>query len=173
MAKIEREKKPPKYRAKNEPGSALGSTRYELYKNAFEQVAAAFNLGFYVETISICESIIADRLEARISCIKDHDPNQHQFRTLRNSLPKLDKIEPHENVKFRKIIGEVTVWEDERNFAIHEIVKVKNDETRTSWKRRQVRLRRAARVGMRLSKSVSAEVQRLNRKTFASQSSEK
>lgn len=51
-------------------GTKASLQRQELYRLANEQLEAAYSNGFYIECVSICESIIADRLEARLQFLR-------------------------------------------------------------------------------------------------------
>ena len=57
--------KKPKYRADGGPENSNGEKRRELYSKAIRKAKSAHKNRFFIEAISIWESIIADRLEAR------------------------------------------------------------------------------------------------------------
>ncbi len=77
---------PKKVRAKNTgTASVVGQVRHHLYQNAFKRINDSIEAGFYIEAISIIESIITDRLEARISFITD---NEQIFDTIHTLLLK-------------------------------------------------------------------------------------
>src|SRR5580765_6453663 len=57
---------PPAMERKERPRSGdsqrLGDERYRLLRDAFSHAQLAFRVGHYIETISVLESILADRL---------------------------------------------------------------------------------------------------------------
>jgi hypothetical protein len=151
-----------KIRAPNRKGNDVGMKRFDLYRNARSHLNKAFEAGYFIECIAICESIIADRLEARIAFIEHNDVGEHQFRTLRRCVSALRKIESLES-PVRGLLEDVKLWEDERNFAVHEIVKLRVDKQDDSWNHRMSRIEAAAQAGIDLSKRVSAAVKKVNK----------
>ncbi|MBK8182926.1 MAG: hypothetical protein IPK63_08495 [Candidatus Competibacteraceae bacterium] len=51
----------------------IGITRYQLYKRAYAKINESIKQGFYLEAISIIESLISDRLESRLTFLKGSD----------------------------------------------------------------------------------------------------
>lgn len=151
-----------KIRASNRIGNNVGMKRYDLYRNARAHLNKALEEGYFIECIAICESIIADRLEARISFIEHNDVQEHQFRTIGRCIQALRKIEDQES-PVRILLKEVSLWAGERNFAVHEIVKLRIDKQDDNWDQRMQRIEMAAKNGLELSKRLSAAVKKVNK----------
>src|SRR3990167_3525749 len=63
----------PRKRAIATSDTTIGSTRYNLYKQAYSRINDATKQGFFLEAITIIESLISDRLESRLTFLKKHD----------------------------------------------------------------------------------------------------
>jgi len=121
-------------RAKNVPGSAVGSKRYHLYVNAFRQIEKARKQGFHIECIAILESIMADRLEARRVSLNPDEPEKHRFSTLGGLTSKLKRED--KNAEMQVVYSDIASWAEKRNRAIHEIVKLGAEQSTNTWEER-------------------------------------
>lgn len=54
-----------KVRAIAKEDNEVGLERYKLYKSAFSRINKAIKEEYYLEAITLVESILADRLESR------------------------------------------------------------------------------------------------------------
>jgi hypothetical protein len=147
-------------RAKNVPGSGVGKKRYDLYFNGFRQIEKARRQGFYLECIAILESIMADRLEARRASLNPDEPEKHRFSMLGNLTSKL-KIED-KDLGIQGVYSEIAVWADKRNRAIHQMVKLGDEESTKTWEDRYAELEPTVEEGTELVERLSAKVKRLN-----------
>lgn len=152
----------PKIRAPNRLGNDVGLKRYDLYRNARSHLTRSFAEGYFIECIAICESIIADRLEARIAFVEPNDIREHQFRTLGKCFKAIRRLDSKDS-PIRVLLKELEAWEDERNFAVHEIVKLRTDKQDNSWDQRMGRIETAAKTGIELANRVSAAVKKVNK----------
>lgn len=143
-------------------GSA-GVTRYRLYRTAHSRVRDAIQNGYYFEAVTLCESMITDRIEARIQFLKRDEPEYHFIDTLGSRLSQWDLIEDARDGDAGKLIASITEWAKSRNIAVHQFVKVTNSCSELSPEERVVRTRECAEVGLDLVKRISAFVKRHNK----------
>lgn len=102
-------------------------TKYESYKEAWRRMSAAREQGFFLEAITIQESIIFDRLRsfaeyALTTQIEDKTPYSvlvgHVERALNTDAKKLRLWDND-----RDLIRKLKNWGDHRNRAVHRIVR--------------------------------------------------
>lgn len=109
------------------PGTRVGDARYHLYREAFAHANRAIEERFYLEAITVTESLLADRLESRASYLLKRD---FGFKTLENLIRKLSEIETDQTLK--DIINkDVVSWKASRNRALHEMAKLAHGDTQT------------------------------------------
>ncbi|QOJ27640.1 MAG: hypothetical protein HRU80_01665 [Ignavibacteriales bacterium] len=148
-----------KERAKNTgPKSEVGQARKELYANAHFRIKESIEKGFYLEAIALCESIICDRLEARIAWISP------QKKTIFNNIGNnLDFLEPREpDTLLNDTYLEIRKWAKDRNKTLHEMVKLEliNYE---DWNKKYDEAKKTAIQGLRIAKKISNHVKRVNK----------
>jgi hypothetical protein len=137
-------------------GSGHGTLRRQLQECARDQIERSLSLGFYCEAIALSESIIADRLESRLSFLSGENAG---FRNL-GGFGKLKRIESDDEL--RNIYAEVDQWARRRNRALHEMVKVEAKKPPTDWATRMRENRLAARDGYEIAKRIYHRVADLN-----------
>jgi len=104
-----------------------GMQRYELYRRAWDQIGAASRSGFYLEAITLIESLIADRLESRASYLTGKDKGFQNLGPLL-SLVRAEDRDP----AFLEAYKAIDEWRDRRNRAMHEVVKFE-DGVSVTW----------------------------------------
>lgn len=67
VIKMPSEQPLPKERFVAKSGLGVGNHRYELYAHAWEHTKTAIDRGFYLEAITLLESLLSDRMESRAS----------------------------------------------------------------------------------------------------------
>jgi hypothetical protein len=159
-------------RAANIPGSNVGKKRHDLYAGAFNQIKEARARGFFIECIAICESIIADRLEARRACLNPIDISKHRFQTAKHLTEKLPKEETSDDREIRQLYRRISNWCNQRNAAVHEIVKLGNQAHTNEWKSRYPALSKTVDRGIRLARQLSRKVEILNKRDRKRQKAE-
>lgn len=96
-------------------------TKYESYKFAFDQIDLAIEKGFYLEAITIEESILADRL---ISFLQLNGKKVKKSFTLGRCFDPLKHFDTDFSIKesddFRT---DLKIWWSKRNDCLHAIVK--------------------------------------------------
>lgn len=96
-------------------------TKYESYKFAFDQIDLAIEKGFYLEAITIEESILADRL---ISFLQMNGKKVNSKFTLGGCFDPLKHFDCDFSIKDNEDFRvELDHWWDKRNECLHAIVK--------------------------------------------------
>jgi hypothetical protein len=130
-------------RAKN-----AGKNRQELYRKASGRIKAATTAGFYLESIALIESMIADRIE---SLLETYNPNEEDrktdFQALGPLLNELKKINP--SADLLDCINKIEAWKWQRNVALHEMVKIEKNNF-ISWDKKQSEAKDAVEKGLKL-----------------------
>ena len=102
-------------------------TKYESYKFAFDQIDHAIEKGFYLEAITICESILADRL---LSFLQLNEIEVKTRFTLNKCLIKLTDFESDFRIKESEDFRiDLKQWWNQRNQCLHAIVKSKRGDS--------------------------------------------
>ncbi len=150
-------------------GHGYGTRRRMLYESAREQIERSIQSGFYGEAIAQCESILADRLESRLSFLQNKNRG---FQTVGKLACDLRSVEKGDETQLlRATVSAVEVWAQLRNCALHEMVKVADkgpiadwQDKPTDWEVRTAFLRRIALLGYELAQHLYLRVAELNPK---------
>ena len=95
------------------PHAGVGMTRYQLYRKAWGRVESATEAGYYLEAITLLESILTDRLESRASYLTGRNEGYQ------NLGPLIHTLRQHESIAdFRPIIDRIDAWRERRNEAV-------------------------------------------------------
>lgn len=112
-------------RIEGEKGSDQNKLRFELYTDAIERHSQAMKSGFYLEAISLCESMIADRTEALSQTILHESSSIVHTQSLGRAIRDLDEQMPQPKPEGYDSISErIKKWMEDRNEIIHGFVKV-------------------------------------------------
>ena len=103
------------------------TVRYYTYRAVIERYQQAFQDKYYIECISLMESIIADRLESLANQISSS--RNFSYKTLEKLLEFLRGKNQHNllNDELLCCLDEIYSWKDDRNIAIHEMAKLPDD----------------------------------------------
>lgn len=131
-----------------------GHKRYRIYQSVIDRYLKAKEQGFYLEAITLMESIITDRLESAL-IYRGELSQDKAFITLDRCLNKL---------KGKGIISEalferIEIWKDERNHALHEMAKIEEGDE-SSFEQRYSEQERVANDGYEIFKSLKKERKR-------------
>lgn len=137
--------------------------RYELYKLANEQLNSAYEAGFYIECVSICESIIADRIEARLQFLRRGTDKRSHIDSLGRLLKQIEDIEANDQADLREVYQAIREWLKARNATIHQFVKVTEGNQQFDGEGRMKQAKTAARDGKVLMKLISKLVKKHNK----------
>ena len=144
-------------RAKTIDNPFVGQQRYTLYKKAIVQFNNAIEMGYYLEAITICESLITDRLESR--CGELGQP--FAFKNLGKLLFELNKIETDDELR-QIIFTELDDWRKNRNTALHEIVKFEKNEI-PNWESRVENSKTYAEEGIVIFRKIDSRITTLRK----------
>ena len=135
----------------------VGKLRYELYKKAIVQFNNAIEAGYYLEAITICESLITDRLESR--CSELGQP--HSFKNIGALIRKLIQIETDQELQ-QIIFRDLDNWRENRNTALHEIVKFEKGEI-PNWENRVGNSKVYAEEGIKIFRKIDNRITTLRK----------
>ena len=101
----------------------LKEERYNQYQEAWARIKEASKKGFYLEAITIQESIMNDRLISHLKGIKEEflDIKGKQIKK-----PRFGLLIGQAKLKYPKerIFRDIEIWSQQRNKAIHRIVRI-------------------------------------------------
>lgn len=158
-------KKPHPKRLVGGEGTSVARQRYDLYKLANEQLKAAYEAGFYIECVSICESIISDRIEARLQFLRRATDKPSHIDSLGRLLKQVEDIESEDQTELRAAYVSIREWGNARNETIHQFVKVTDQNHYINGRDRVSQAKAAALNGMRLLRKISKLVRKHNKWT--------
>jgi hypothetical protein len=149
----------PRKRAISASDNDIGQERYALYKSSFSWIAKSIDEGYYLEAISIVESLVADRLESYLPSLFDKDFN---FKTLGELVQAIrsDKSGKTDEVLRSLVLNDLDKWRKDRNKAAHEMVKIE-DGKRVSWKERVKINKTVAETGLELVRKIDNRIRKL------------
>jgi hypothetical protein len=146
-------------RAKGQnPKDEVQQARYELYKNAIDQAAAAKGKGFYLEGITLFESLITDRLESLLSRVTGQEVS---FKTL-GFLIRLVKEQQHtfSDEFYLLVNNDLDSWRNKRNRALHELVKLEEGKIE-GWENRYNGLETTYEKGYELFRQIDKAIREM------------
>ena len=96
-----------------------GQIRHDLYKSVIDRYLEAMRAGYYLEAITLMESLISDRLESAL--------NYYQlcqfsigFRPLGDNLRSFF----NQGIISDELYAEIDNWRKDRNQSLHEMAKI-------------------------------------------------
>ncbi len=156
-------KKPHPKRLVGGEGTSVARQRYDLYKLANEQLKRAYEAGFYIECVSICESIISDRIEARLQFLRRATDKPSHIDSLGRLLKQVEDIESQDQTELRAAYAAIRHWANARNETIHQFVKVTDQNHEATSKDRIQQGKMAAREGRVLMQLISKLIKKHNK----------
>lgn len=139
-----------------------GTVRMGLYRRCIAQYNEAIGQEFFIEAVAIVESLIADRLESRLSMKHGGKEEKRRFSTIGRLSSELGGKNADEPLEAREVYNEIRIWAKNRNRVIHEIVKLEENEL-PDWDNRYSRARQTAEEGMSLFRKLDRIVNILNK----------
>lgn len=135
----------------------MNTAKYLSYAEAWRRIKDATSQGFYFEAVTLCESIISDRL---LSYVRGADPtNKATIHTNFSTLiaqwrkPASGNLPAHGN---SDLGAAVEIWRSERNEIIHGLTKSEPGSQTVQVQPFIARAEQAAKTGADLARSVSA-----------------
>ncbi len=143
-------------------GSEAGQHRQNLYHYCISQHNRAVAAGFYIEAVSIVDSLLSDRLESRLACKHGQHEIKRQFSTVGKLATELKGKKANEPDHARELYSDINQWASQRNKVVHQLVKLEEKET-PSWNARYERARETAIRGLALFRKLDLIVKVLNK----------
>jgi len=146
---------------------ATGQKRFFLYKNAIEHIEKSIKDGYYLEAITLTESLVSDRLESRLAFITQS--SSYDFSPLGNLLEGIRDNEIEEDLKNLCEIktGKLYIWKENRNKSLHQMAKLEENDPKPDWKARKEECKKIAEDGFELFKNVRDLVAKYKRSVTA------
>lgn len=128
-----------------------GEIRRDRYQRVLEQYKRAMESGFYLEAVTLMESIISDRLESRATYLGKT--------TGFDTLGKLCNILSSDTV-LKDIIPQIVDWKNGRNRMLHEMSKIDASDMAEDFGEKYESGRLLAQSGLDIFRKVDAAVRR-------------
>lgn len=131
----------------------VGTARHRMYKDAIARYQDAMKNGFYIEAISLMESLISDRIESLLNAIAktNNTKENYSYRPLGNlvraALNNKGIVLPKAIID---ILNEIKEWAKKRNAAIHEMAKLSDTNISISFSSKYEDLRSVAEEAYKL-----------------------
>lgn len=103
----------------------IAQRRYDRYYNVISQYNRAISNEFYIEAITLMESLLSDRLESLLNQLGS--TSEYSFLPLGNLLSAFKKYRTLS--EFEGIINKLDDWRKNRNHAIHEMAKISDSRS--------------------------------------------
>lgn len=139
----------------------VGQLRYDTYRKSISRIKSSIDAGYYLEAITLTESLIADRLESRLNHLTKS--SDFSFRTLgalqkgiRNNESNNDLIALVEKEK-----GKLDKWRESRNKALHRMAKIEEGDD-SNWEDKMKLCKDIAEKGEELRKEIFKLTDRRN-----------
>lgn len=117
-----------KVRIRGEQGSEVNKLRGELYTNAIGRIKTAIEGGYYFECISLCDTIIVDRLDAWTQALLHTSERQFPASTVGTATVFLGKtisrLKVAKSDEDKSLISRIDAWGIRRNEVLHNYVIV-------------------------------------------------
>ena len=127
--------------------------KYSSYAYAFKRINQALENEYYLEAITICESIITDRLLSYGEYITEKYIGDKA--TLGNVITKIKKNKKFViNEEAENLLEEVDAWRNKRNSAVHSVAKSKPGTATQSVEEFLDEAKLCAQIGKKLARKV-------------------
>lgn len=150
-----------KKRAITLPENDIGEFRRELYKSAIEKFHSAMQNSHFLEAISICSSLISDRLESRLFHLTGDNEG---FKPLGMLISELEARESNPEI-LELLRTDVEIWKKNRDICLDDIVKCQ-DHSRVNWDQRQSINQNIALEGFDLFRKLDSKIRGLNHRLY-------
>jgi uncharacterized protein (DUF342 family) len=141
----------PKVRVVGGKGSDAGLVRHELYKVAWERYNEAMSAGFYLEAITLVDSVITDRIEAYTQYLMHYEEKHQQVTSLANAMAAMDIAREERQIptdaEYKNMRAEVSLFYEGRNKAVHNFAILSNADAEMTADDRLKEAQETARKG--------------------------
>ena len=131
----------------------VGQLRYDTYRKSISRIKSSIDAGYYLEAITLTESLIADRLESRLNFLTKSDA--FSFKTLGKLQEGIIEHDTVDELKRMMIYlkGDLDLWRDLRNKALHRMAKIKEGDSK-EWEDKIAECMKIANDGEELRKRI-------------------
>lgn len=137
----------------------VGKARYETYKGVLSRYNSAVADGYYLEAITLIESIIADRLESVANQL--FNTNEYSYETLWNLISGVRRLEI--SSEMTRVVGNINKWRNGRNMALHEMAKFDREDYKKSFQDRYAELEQVAKRGYEIFNNLNNAIKKYRR----------
>lgn len=134
----------------------MNLAKYISYKEAWARIKDANRKGFHFEVVTICESIISDRLQSYVLGVTIGTSSNEHY-TFKKLISKWRSLE-NGKVPYKKsadLSMEVDEWRKARNEVVHGLVKSKPGQATENVESFLLKAEKTAQAGMVLARQVS------------------
>lgn len=129
----------------------VGKDRYQLYKASIDQYQKALKDGYFLECITLMESLIKDRLESIHNEIYNKDKGSNlTLSAISDILVTLNEVE---------LKKELDIWRKDRNGALHAMAKLQ-ECSGVTFEERYKSLHDIAEKGYELFKAIDSVIRK-------------
>jgi len=148
------------------PIPETNAAKYFSHREAWGRIKRAIANGYYLEAVTLEESVISDRLLSYFARIGIPEPSSNRFISLGKLIEQLRKhvpepiCDPIREPRFTNLQKSLLDWKNDRNHVVHGIVKSagdKHDDVLDFFREAE----RIAREGEQIAKSVNNWYRRL------------
>lgn len=151
----------------------VGMIRKDYYAGAMNRIKKAKENGLFIEQIALYESLLCDRLEARLQFLLSDNTGILNFKTIASAIKNLKIHEKQNNHKLFQIYDDILIWNRSRNKPIHEAVKISTEEKFEPFRERYSKYENIADKGAELFKNLTAEYNKIKRHNLRKQKENK
>ena len=151
----------PKVRIEGQKGSWQNKLRGKLYASGFQRIEESIESKFFIEAISICDSMITDRLMAYTQTLLHKEPKQYITNGLYDALMSFSHTTKETNIRdnkqndgYRELYKKIEDWIQERNTCVHNYVIVDKRSLDADDKDRELHMNKTALEGYQLVREV-------------------
>ncbi|MBS0183432.1 MAG: hypothetical protein JSS39_13600 [Nitrospira sp.] len=134
----------------------VGLRRHDLYREAYKRISKSISDEYFLEAITLTESLLTDRLESRVTFVIGEN---YSFKTLEKLIKLVAQREKDEQLKALVAVS-VRSWKEKRNKALHEMAKIEVGDNR-SWTQRMAELPEVAITGLKVLRQIDSQIKRL------------
>lgn len=138
-------------RTDNDLSNEVGKARQDIIGKAFNRIEEAKENGFYLEAITIVESLISDRLE---SILTKSTGINIGFLPLGELIKKVEKSDIAQKNDIISSSG-IKDWGNRRNVALHEMVKLEEGNLQ-DWDTKYSGLQEVVEKGIAIFRKIDA-----------------
>ena len=150
----------PKVRVVGGKGSDAGIVRHELYKVAWARYNEAMSAGFYLEAITLVDSVITDRIEAYTQHLMHYEEKHQQVTSLANAMAAMDIAREERQIpkdaEYKNLRAAVSKFYEGRNKAVHNFAILSNANAEQTADDRLKEAQRTAEFGRDVFNLVNA-----------------